>query len=186
MIVLLAACTAAPEKKVVVMASGKLTINGDAIKIEPGTTHNEATISVKGDKITVEGFNGAGSFPVTEAGTYLLNLKKDTLIGGYQSFGEASTREARISQEILMERMDSLKQLMVGANVSEARKNNFLAPGQLKKISAMDNAILVGPYKGLPASLEADKEGKVPEVYKFVTNKDARETIGRLEKMLKQ
>ena len=32
----------------------------------------------------------------------------------------------------------------------------------------------------------ADKDGKVPEVYKFVTNKDARETIGRLEKMLKQ
>jgi len=75
---------------------------------------------------------------------------------------------------------------MVGANVSEMKKNFFLAPQHLKLISTADNTILVGPFKGMPASLQPDKDVNIPEVYKFVTNKDARETLDRLEKLLKQ
>ncbi len=167
------------------MASGKLSISGDAVTLEPGTQHNEETITLMGDKLSVIGPEGTRDYPVTETGSFLLNLKKDTLIGGFQPFGEASTREGRITQEQLTERMDSLQQLMTGTNASDAKKNYFLAPGDLKRISAADNAILVGPFKGMPASLTADKDGKVPEVYKFITNKDARETLERLDKMLK-
>ncbi|MCG7856354.1 hypothetical protein MD537_05225 [Flavihumibacter sediminis] len=184
-IILFAACSTPPQKKVVVMASGKLVVSGDGVTIEPGTQHNEETINIKGDKLTLSGPDGNKDFPVTESGTFLLNLKKDTLIGGFQPFGEAASREGRITQDQLMERMDSLQQLMVGSNVAPEKRNHFLAPGEMKKITAADNAILVGPFKGMPASLTPDKNGNVPEVYKFITNKDARETLGRLEKMLK-
>lgn len=183
-----ASCSTPPQKKVVVMASGKFTVSqtGDAIQFEPGTQHNEEVITLKGDKITLNDGTGSKDLTVTEPGVYLLNLKKDTLIGSLQSFGDASTRESRITQEVLMNRMDSLQQLMVGTNVTPERKNHFLAPGDLKKISAEDNAIVVGPYRGIPASLSPDKDGKVPEVYKFITNKDARATLDRLTNMLKQ
>ncbi|MBC6491152.1 hypothetical protein ACFSQD_14670 [Flavihumibacter stibioxidans] len=184
-LVMLAACSSAPQKKVVVMSSGKINVTGDAVSFDPGTQHNEQTITLKGDKLTVTDPSGSKDYAVTEPGTWLLNLKKDTLIGSFQAFGEAGSREGRITQEQMMERMDSLKQLMVGANISAARKNHFLAPGDFKKITTADNAIIVGPFKGMPASLEPDKKGNIPEVYKFISNKDARETLDRLEKMLK-
>ena len=167
------------------MSSGKLSVNGNAVNFEPGTQHNEQTITLKGDKLTVTDPSGSKDYAVTEPGTWLLNLKKDTLIGSFQVFGEAGTREGRITQEQMMQRMDSLQQLMTGANVTAARKNHFLAPNDFKKITSTDNAIVVGPFKGMPASLEPDKKGNIPEVYKFISNKDARETLDRLEKMLK-
>ncbi len=184
----LAACSTPPQKKVVVMASGKFTVsqNGDAIQFEPGTQHNEEVINLKGDKITLNNGGTTKDISVAEPGVYLLNLKNDTLIGSLQVFGDASTRESRITQEELMTRMDSLQQLMVGSNVTPERKNHYLAPGDFKKISAEDNAIVVGPYRGIPASLSPDADGKVPEVYKFITNKDARATLDRLTKMLKE
>lgn len=183
-----AACSTPPQKNVVVMASGKFTVSptGDAIQFEPGTQHNEQIISLKGDKITLNNGSTTKDLTVTEPGVYLLNLKNDTLIGSLQAFGDASTREGRITQEELMNRMDSLQQLMVGTNVSAEKKNHYLAPGDFKKISSKDNAIVVGPFRGIPASLTPDKDGNVPEVYKFITNKDARAILDRLTKMLKE
>lgn len=170
------------------MASGKFTVspNGDAIQFEPGTQHNEQVINLKGDKITLTNAGANKELTVSEPGVYLLNLKNDTLIGSLQAFGDASTREGRITQDVLMERMDSLQQLMQGTNVSAEKKNHFLAPGDFKKISSKDNAIIVGPFRGIPASLSPDKDGAIPEVYKFITNKDARATLDRLTKMLKE
>jgi hypothetical protein len=184
--VLLAACSSAPAKKVVVMASGKLKVDGETVLFEAGTQHNEATVTIAGDKVVIKSGAASKEYALPSAGTWLLNLQNDTLIGGYQSFGEAATREGKITQDQLQQRMDSLKQLMVGANVSAARKNFFLAPQELKLISTADNAILVGPFKGMPASLQPDNDGKIPEVFKFVSNKDARETLDRLERLLKQ
>ncbi|GAO42852.1 lipoprotein [Flavihumibacter petaseus] len=182
----LAACSTPATKKVVVMASGKITPNGDVVQFEPGTQHNEATLTITGDKITVKSGNDSKEYPVPETGSWLLNLQKDTLIGSVQNYGGEATREGNITQELLMERMDSLKQLIQGANVTPARKNHFLAPNSLKKITSDDNTIIVGPFRGMPASLSPDSKGNVPEVYKFITVDDARQTLDKLEKMLKQ
>lgn len=183
-----AACSSPkpPARKVVVMASGKISATGDVLSYEPGTQHNETSIELLGDKLTVKTGAESRDYPVAEAGTWLLNLQKDTLIGSYQNYGGEASREGSITQEAMMERMDSLKQLMVGANISAAKKNHFVAPASITKINGESNTIVVGPFKGMPASLTPDKEGKVPEVYKFITNTDARETLTRLEKMLKQ
>lgn len=168
------------------MASGKIQVTDETINLEPGTQHNEETITLTGDKLVLKSGAASKEYVVPTAGTWLLNLQKDTLIGGFQSFGDASSREGKITQDQLQQRMDSLQQLMVGANVSDSKRNFFLAPQELKLISTTDNAILVGPFKGMPASLQPDKNGNIPEVYKFVSNKDARETLERLEKLLKQ
>ena len=168
------------------MASGKIKVEGETISFEPGYQHNEATVTIKGDKLVINSGGVSKDYPVATAGTWLLNLQNDTLIGSFQSFGEASTREGKITQDQLQQRMDSLQQLMVGANVSAAKKNFFLAPKDLKQVSSAENVIIVGPFKGMPASLQPDKDGNIPEVYKFVTNKDARETLDRLGRLLKQ
>jgi hypothetical protein len=181
-----AACSSAPSRRVVIMASGKLDVRGETVNFESGNQHNEATLSLTTDKLLIKSGTASKEYVVPTAGTWLLNLQRDTLIGGLQSFGEAANRESKITQDQLQQRMDSLKQLMTGTNITAARKNFLLAPQELKLITTEEQAILVGPFKGLPAALEPDKTGHIPEVYKFVSNKDARETLDRLERLLKQ
>src|SRR5688572_25882811 len=72
-------------KKVLVMATGKLTVNETDpknIQIEPGTRHNEQEIGFDGsDKvtITVKSPQGDKTYDLEGTGHYILNLKGDTL-----------------------------------------------------------------------------------------------------------
>ena len=50
LLISLSAC-GGPGKKVLIMASGKIEVDGTTIKLEPGTTHHEQEISVSGDKV---------------------------------------------------------------------------------------------------------------------------------------
>lgn len=166
-------------KKVVVMASGKVSAEGTVINWEPGTQHNEIPVMVSGDKITVK--NGAAStdYPVTEAGIYILNLKNDTLVGSYQRVGEGAGQQS-ISQEGLAKSIDSLQQLMAGTNVSAAARNFNIAPNKMTRISANTASDIIGPFVKMPSSFEGGKEY---EIYKFFTNKEVAETVEKLKKL---
>ncbi|HMF73963.1 MAG TPA: hypothetical protein VK616_20920 [Flavitalea sp.] len=180
-IVLFTACSGG-GKEVLVMGSGKLTLGENSVTIEPGSRHNEERLRVTGDKITVNGFPGVTEVPVTEAGLFILNLKKDTLVGCYQRVVEGMGG-ARITQEILKKRVDSLNQLMVGSNVNAANRNFFLPPGQITKITTNTDAQVIGPYLNVPASFESGKEH---EIYKFSTNKEINEMIQKLRPVMNQ
>lgn len=161
------------------MANGKLTIDQSKqkLKLDPSNTHNEEELVFNsGDKVTisVETPDGTKTFDVTNDGTYLLNLKVDTLTGGIVNYSSAG-RASSMSREQLDHMIDSTQQLIEGKNVSDASKNYFIIPGNLKKITDNTNARIVGPYKGIPYQVE---EGA--EVYKFFTNKQQRESLGDL------
>ena len=167
-------------KEVLVMGSGKLTPGENSVTIEPGSRHNEQKIRVTGDKITVNGFEGVKEVAIPESGLYVLNLKKDTLVGSYQRVVEGSG-ETRITQEVLRARVDSLNQLMVGTNVNATNRNFFLPPGQVAKISTNTNAQVIGPYLKMPTTFEGGKEH---EIYKFSTNKEINETIQKIKPVM--
>ena len=48
------------SKKVLVMSSGKLSIEGTTVSVDPGTTHEEKELTVSGDKITVNWVDNKG------------------------------------------------------------------------------------------------------------------------------
>ena len=162
-VVLIAGCSS-KGKKLVVMSSGALQQAGTTITIEPGTTHNELTQDYPSGTttISIKGFPAASSAEFSESGLYLLNLKSDTLVGSIQRFGE-SEGTIKISQDDLKKKVDSLQQLIVGQNM----------------ISANTDARIYGPYVKTPSSAENGAE-----VYKFYTNKQMRETIDKLNKMM--
>ena len=179
---LLAACSGG-QKKVTIVASGGLTVNDKSIKVDPGFTHNEKEITFSGDKVTltVESTNGTSkTFDLTENGSYLLNLQADTLIGGIVNYGAAGM-PGSITSEQLDHIIDSTRQLMSGQNASDEKKTYFLPPFTAKKVSAEDNAKIIGSFHGIPYNNEADGSGKIPEIYKFFTNKQKREKIEELE-----
>jgi hypothetical protein len=167
------------QKKVLVMASGKVEISGNVITLEPGTTHTENTINAVDEKLTVKSPSGSIDVPVPDAGLYILNLKKDTLVGSYQRIGTANAQEV-ISQENLKIRIDSLNKLMAGENISVPSRNYCIPPNQIAKVSSNTAAEIIGPYKKVPGSFQGGKEH---EIYKFYTNKEMQEIVGKLSKM---
>jgi len=173
------ACSGGGEKKVVVMASGNFTVADKTIKIEPSLTHNEQELVFKDDKVTLAVQGGAGgdeNFDLADNGIYLLNLQTDTLIGGIVNYGSTGM-PAFITAEVLDHIIDSTQQLMAGLNASDAKGTFFLLPFTIKKISAKDNAKIIGSFKGIPYKIEADNSGAVPEVFKFFTTKQKRGTL---------
>ena len=178
LIVLLSAC-AGNGKRILIMASGKVQVNNNTVKLDPGTTHSEKEMDVTGDKITVSTPSGTTDIPVPENGLYILNLKNDTIAGSFQHTGTENHQQV-ISMENLKIRIDSLEQLMKGTNVNATNKNYFIPPNHLVKITGNINAQVIGPYLKMPAAFEG---GKDHEIYKFYTNKELAEVVERLKKI---
>lgn len=169
------------DKQVLIMSSGSVKISGNTITLEPSTRHNEQKISVSDEKLNIISPNGNSEVAVNNGGgLYILNLKTDTLVGSYQRIGEQGESE-KITQDDLRKRIDSLEQLTKGTNVNSEKRNYFIPPGQVSKISTNGQAQVVGPYLKMPASFESGKEH---EIYKFYTNKEVYEIIDKLKPMV--
>lgn len=178
-ITLFSACSGG-GKKVLIMSSGKVQINGNTITLQAGTTHTETTMTPDGDNISVVAESGPTDFPIKEKGLYILNLKKDTLVGSYQRTGTDNSQKV-ITQEDLVGRIDSLTRLMQGSNVNDAARNYYILPFQLSHITNNLDAQIVGPYLKMPGSFDPSREH---EVYKFYTNKEMADIIEKLKPMV--
>jgi len=173
-------------KKLVVISSGKFTADKNIITFEPGNQHNEQDLIFDEKEkvtITVKSSEGEKTFDLPENGTWLLNLKKDTVVGGLVNYGDKGT-PASISAEELNRIIDSTKELMLGTNTSFEKKNFNIPPNTVKKISNDLKAIVLSPYKLIPAKIELDKDGNAPEYYKFFTNTQKREALDEMMKRL--
>ena len=171
------------EKRVVVMASGKLTVTDKTIELDPSMSHNEQDLIFKDDKLTLTVKSTAGTsktFDLTENGVYVLNLQTDTLTGGLVNYG-ATGRAGSITAEQRDKIIDSTEQLLLGKNASDANGTYFLPPLTIKKVSTKTNTKIIGSFKGIPYSNSPDETGAVPDVIKFSTNKDKRQTLKELD-----
>lgn len=174
------------EKKVLVYASDKIAVDNTQQNITiangDGTTHHEQELDfTTGDPVTLNIQTPQGKFTLTaqEDGLYIANVKTDTVVGSKQHVG-AEGGEARITQDALKQKLDSLQKLTMDQNVSEANANYFIAPGQIVKITPETKAKVFGPFTTIPGSFDA---GSVPAIYKFYSMKEMREIIGNLQKM---
>jgi hypothetical protein len=185
MLIIFASCSGGSnnQKRVVVMASGKLTVTGKTIELDPSMSHNEQDLIFKDDKLTLTVKSTAGNsktFDLTENGVYVLNLQTDTLTGGLVNYG-ATGRAGSITAEQRDKIIDSTEQLLLGKNASDANGTYFLPPFTIKKVSAKLNTKIIGSFKGIPYSNSPDETGSVPDVIKFSSNKDKRQTLKELD-----
>ena len=189
-LVALTACSGG-EKKILVMASGEITADEKDpknIKLVPGTRHNEKEIVVPGgDKqtITVQSPAGNKTYDVNENGHYVLNLKPDTLVGGIVRYG-TGYKTSNLSGEDVDHIIDSTQKLLIGQNASDANKTYFITPFSIKKISPNSESRIIGPYNGIPGSVDMDNAGKGPEMYKLFTAKQKRQSLDDLIKERKK
>lgn len=167
------------EKRVMIMASGKITVTDKTIEVDPSLTHNEQSVVFTDDKVALTVKSTAGTsknFDLTENGVYLLNLQTDTLIGGLVNYGSIGM-PGSISAEEMDHIIDSTQKLMQGLNANDAKGPFFILPFNLKKVSAKNNTKIVGSFKGIPYKNEPDNDGNLPDVIKFFSVKQKRETL---------
>ena len=186
-LIVLAACSSG-NKKIIVYIKGNSTVNEDAktITVVDGSGSDEKTIAYKtGDKVQlqVKGLGDDATVPIDNNGLYILNAKNDTIIGSYQNYSNPKSEDVVKTQEDLKHGIDSLVQLTEGKNISAANRNFFILPKTAVKISDNVDAFVVGPFHKMTS---VEKEGdKVPEVYRFYSIKEIRETIAKLTTLTK-
>lgn len=184
-IVCFAACKG-HEKKVLVYASDKIQVDNTqqhiTISNGDGTTHHEQELDfTTGDPVTLNVESPQGKYTITipDDGLYIANLKTDTVVGSRQHVGSGG--EARITQDALKQKLDSLQKLTQGQNVSEVNQNYFIVPGKAVRLTTETKAKVFGPFTTIPSSFDA---GSVPAIYKFYSMKEMREIIANLDKMM--
>jgi hypothetical protein len=180
-LIIIAVLTSCGHKKILVYASSKILLDGTQknITISEGTTHNEQELDFSGSgpvTINVQSPSGKYTIEATGEGLFIANLQKDTVVGSYQHIG-ADNGKVKYTPELLAKAVDSLQQLIAGQNVSAANKNYFIPSGKIGKVTDNINAKIFGPYVTIPSGFDASN---IPEVYKFYTNNEVRETIAKL------
>ena len=180
LIVFFTACSG-NEKKVMVLIKGDGEVNEKAktivVKNGVGNTEKQMNFST-GDAIAIQLTTPEtkASISIAENGYYVLNAKNDTIIGSYQNYSAPATSAVIITQAKLKQGIDSLKQLIEGKNISVANRNYFILPYTATKITNNTNAIIVAPYHQM-TSIESVEDAKPPEVYRFWSIKEIRQTI---------
>ncbi|HEY4937129.1 MAG TPA: hypothetical protein VII44_11140 [Puia sp.] len=181
-VLILNSCTS-HQKKILLYANSNIQVDESKknIKVEGGNTQVEKELNFNGsDPVTlnITGPQGHYILEVKEDGYYLANLKSDTIVGSLQHTG--NTAHTRITQEELKHQLDSLTQLVKGANVSAQTKNYFIVPAKIEKISNNTNVKIFGPFTSIPNDFDA---GKVPEIYKFYNLSEINNIIKKLTEM---
>jgi hypothetical protein len=181
----LTACTA-HSKKILVYARSDIKVDEtqENITVTEGTAFHQKELDFKGsDPVTLNVVSPSGKFTLVAAedGLYIDNLKNDTLVGSYQHVG-AEGGDAKITQDLLKQKVDSLQKLVAGQNVNAANRNYFILPGKIVKITSETRAKVFGPFTTIPGSFDASS---VPEIYKFYSISEVREIISKLAAMSK-
>lgn len=185
-LIILAASLAACKngtKRVIVMSKGEPEVDTKAktIKTTDGAGHHEKAVVLGGGTFVFKMSTPAGEADIElkESGLYVINAKSDTIIGSYQYYTDPSKANAVITQEDLARRIDSLNLLVEGKNVSAANRNFFILPKSVVKLSDNVQAEVVGPYHQMSSAER--KDGQDPEIYRFYSIKEIRETIAKLQ-----
>lgn len=173
------ACTQ-HAKKVVIAYKGKTEINEIAktINVRDGAGGGDKELTFSGsDKVIYTLENGAEkkSLEMPDDGYYFINARPDTLIGSFQNFGALQKESKMVTQDMVLNSIDSLKNLVANKNISEANKNFFILPYTITKLTPNAKAVIIAPFHQISTLEQVD--GKAPEVYQFWTINEIRTKI---------
>ena len=185
---LVSACNS-HTKRILVFANNEVVIDEEAKTITQKDTigHVDKEINYStGDKVelTIKSPGSENKIEIPEDGYYIVNLKaKDTIIGGYQKFSTPEEANRVMTQEDLKHNIDSLQQMIENKNVSAASRTFYILPNTAVKITSNTESFIVGPYHRMTSIEKMD--GQEPEVYRFYSIREVRETIDKLVALTK-
>jgi hypothetical protein len=181
-IVLLSSC-AGNNKRIYIMSKGPAQYDEAAktISAKDGRGHEEKIINISSAEVALKlnGPTGEASVTFKENGLYIINIKNDTIIGSKQNYITPKLQKDMMTQDELKVKIDSLYQLTAAKNINATNHNFFILPNQAVKITDNLEAIIVGPFHQMTTAEKVD--GVEPEIYRFYSIREIRETIIKLE-----
>jgi hypothetical protein len=174
------------HKKVVIYADNDIQVDntGKNISVSDGTTFTVKELEFgDGSAVVLNVQSPKGKIVLTTSpddGLSIANLTADTIVGCYQRVG-VDNGQVKLTTDQLKYAVDSLYQLTGGLNIAPRNRNYFIPPGKVLKITDNVKAKIFPPYTKMPGGFDATE---TPEVYKFYTNREVREIIERLSKMI--
>lgn len=167
-------------KKVVIAFKGKTTVNEKEriIDYKDGAAGGDKEVVIYGSEKASFTLNNEGdkkTFEMADDGYYLINARPDTLIGSFQNYGATQSERKIITQDMMLNSIDSLKNLVANKNISEQNKNFFILPFSSVKITSNSKAVVIAPFHQISTLEQVD--GKAPEVYQFWTINEIRKKI---------
>ena len=186
-LMLLSACKE-NHKKIIVYVKGGTTVDQAAktITFVNGTGSDEKVISYDTPEkveLKMQGLDKEATMTIDQNGLYVANAKSDTIIGSFQKYSDPKLTKSVTTQDQLKKDIDSLQKLTEGKNISAANRNFFILPKTAVRISDNIDAFVVGPFHRMTS---VEKEGdKQPEVYRFYSINEIRETIAKLTALTK-
>ena len=174
------------HKKIVVYADNDIQVDDSKknITVTDGTTFTVKELEFSsGSAIDLNVQWPKGKIVLTtspEDGLSIANLTADTIVGSYQHVG-ADNGQVKLTTDQLKYMVDSLYQLTGGMNIIPRNRNYFIPPGKVLRITDNVKAKIFPPYTKIPAGFDASE---TPEIYKFYTNREVREIIDNLSKMI--
>jgi len=174
------------HKKIVVYADSDIQVDDSKknITVTDGTTFTVKELEFSsGSAIDLNVQWPKGKIVLTtspEDGLSIANLTADTIVGSYQHVG-ADNGQVKLTTDQLKYMVDSLYQLTGGMNIIPRNRNYFIPPGKVLRITENVKAKIFPPYTKIPAGFDASE---TPEIYKFYTNREVREIIDNLTKMI--
>lgn len=168
------------SKKVVIAYKGKTTINEKerTITYKDGAAGGDKEIVMYDkDKVTFTFTNESDkkTFELPDDGYYFINARPDTIIGSFQNYGAMQTERKTVTQDMMLNSIDSLRNLVANKNVNEQNRNFFILPFSCVKITSNARAVVIAPFHQISTLEEVD--GKAPEVYQFWTINEIRTKI---------
>ncbi|HEY0298965.1 MAG TPA: hypothetical protein VGB84_07075 [Arachidicoccus sp.] len=182
----LASCGPGKEREVLVVASGSITVNGTSIAI--GDTSSGASnkeIDLKDASQTSFSINNNGTKSTinipAESGYYIYNISTGAVYGSLLVAGKDYGLDHQLDLDEQKAFIDSVKQVLAGANISTANRNYLINPGQIVKLN--DDFVhthVFAPFEPLADVAEA-KDGKPITLYKFYSKDELQTRLQTVE-----
>ncbi|AYD48482.1 hypothetical protein [Arachidicoccus soli] len=183
---ILASCGSKQERKVLVVANGTITVQGNNINIgdtSAGASNFEMDIKdVTNKNLNVNNNGVKSSIPISsEGGYYILNLNNKDIYGSQLLEGRDYNNKNDLNLDEQKAMIDSLKQVLAGTNISAANKNYLIKPGQLIELSNdLEHTQVFAPFEPL-SDINQPKDGKPVVLFKFYSKDELQSRLQTVE-----
>ncbi|ANI87962.1 hypothetical protein A9P82_00700 [Arachidicoccus ginsenosidimutans] len=182
----LASCGASKERKLLVVASGEITVSANTISIgdtSGGASNQEIDLKDASQgtfSVTNNGVKSSVTVPA-EAGYYIYNAGTNAVYGSQLIEG----KDYNVSHELDLDEqkamIDSLTKVLAGTNISAANKNYLINPGQIVKLNDdVAHTQVFAPFQPLGDIAEAS-DGKPTVLYKFYSKDELQTRLKDVE-----
>lgn len=187
---ILAACSGGPgkERKILIVSPGSVTVDATGTNISLGDTTSGADnkeIDLKDASVTSINVDNNGkkstvSVPA-EPGYYIYNANSLPIYGSELIVGKNIGLDHDLDLDEQKAYIDSVKQVLTGANISAANKNYLINNGQIAKLNDdLAHTYVFAPFVGI-GDVPAASDGKPVKMFKFYSKDELQQRLQAVE-----